>query len=988
MKPDFIVEKITLTPFLQLGEKALFEIVVHNVGECELNNVFVIEDEYDGLVYDSFVKTGNWNHSFENNKNKWILNRVLHKNEFAILIVSFNTTRVGNFTNVVIAGSNTTGNKSTNNTTEVFNDNETHKQTNGSEVASLDLIKTVITPKVIVGNQAIFEIIVHNTGNVDLHNVTVREESFEGLIYDHFYDYTEFFTKNDDLSWTMKTVLYPGEYAAFFVVFNTTANGTFVNLVSGSSNETNQTTANDTVDVLKPDFTVEKIALNKYSKIGEKVTFEIVVHNTGGTPLSNITVSEYFIEGLEYDSYTDYMGVWQKNSDLSWTLNSILHPGEYSGFFITFITTTNGTFTNVVTAGADGCENKSSNDTVNVYKGDYMIEKIALNREVIVGSQVMFEIVIHNTGVTSLENITVSEDFFDGLVYDSYIDLLNVWVKNDNLSWRYNSILHPGEFIGFFVVFNTTVNGTFENIISSENKTAKDKVKVLRHDYEIEKITLNREVMEGNQAVFEIVIHNTGETSLENITVSEDFFDGLVYDSYIDLLNVWVKNDNLSWRYNSILHPGEFTGFFVVFNTTVNGTFVNIISSGNKTSNDTVKVLKYDYELEKIVSNPVVLIGDYVTFEIVVHNTGETELHNITITELSFDGLVYDSFMDYHYAWIKNDDLSWTLITTLAPNEYAGFIVKFNTTDAGTFVNIISSGNKTANDTVKVVKPDFSIEKIAINSTISLGDVAVFEIIIQNTGIVNLTDVVIRELQYDGLIYDHYENNLGYWTYSNLTWKLDGILKPGEFASFYVVFNTTTNGTFYNTIHASTNETGIKNTTEQIVVIENRTANLTVAKIALNRTVKAGEITIFEIIVKNNGEIDLDNVFIIENYDSGLTYLYYYNGTGNWSYNSNRFSLIGTLKTGESASFYIVFNTTSAGNFTNTVLAGYGNVTLANATNMTEVIKEVIPVINNETNKTIPVEIKQTLIDNNSTGNPLILLLLVLLNLAIFKRRD
>ena len=988
LKPDLIVEKITLTKYLQLGQKAVFEIVVHNVGECALDDVFIIEDQYDGLVYDSFVDNGDWKHSVVNNKNKWVLNDILHPNEFAILIVNFNTIQIGNFTNVVIAGSNGTGNKSTNNTTEVFDDNETHNTTNSSDIASMDLIKTAVTPKVLVGNQVIFQIIVHNTGNVNLNNVTIKEESFEGLIYDHFYDYTSLFNKNNDLSWTMNSLLYPGEYAGFYVVFNTTTKGTFVNVVSGSSNETNNTTSNDTVDVVKPDFTIEKIALNKNTKIGDKVTFEIIVHNTGSVDLHDLTVKEYHFEGLQYDSYTDYLDVWVENSNLSWTLNGILRPGEYSGFFITFITTTNGNFTNIVTAKANGTDNKSSNDTVKVHKGDYIIEKISLTPNVVVGSQAIFEIVIHNVGETDLDNITITELSYDGLLYDSFIDYLGIWIKNSDLSWTLNGTLVPGEYSGFFVVFNTTTNGTFGNVISSGNKTSNDTVNVLKQDYVIEKISLTPNVVMGSQAIFEIVVHNIGEVDLSNITISEVSYDGLVFSHYIDELNHWIKNNDLSWNFNSTLHPGEYSGFFVVFNTTTNGTFVNVISSGNKTSNDTVNVLKSSYTIEKIVTNSVVLIGDYVTFEIVVHNDGETNLENITITELAFDGLLYDSFIDYHEAWIKNDDLSWTTKDVLAPNEYKGFIVKFKTTDVGDFVNVISSQNKTANDTVKVVKPDFTIEKIAVNSTVRFGEQAVFEIIIRNIGIVNLTDVKITELKHDGLIYDHYIDDLGDWSENSLVWTLNGILAPGEFASFYVVFNTTSSGIRYNTISASTNETGIKNTTAQVEVVDNRTANLTVSKISLNRTVVIGNLTIFEIIVTNNGEIDLDNVFVIEDsYGSGLVYVDYYNGTGNWKHmlnsnNKHQFNLIDTLKVGESKRFYVIFNTTELGNFTNTVLVGYDNVTLANSTNVTEVIGiEVNETVKNETVDQI---VKRDI--SNATGNPLVILLLGLFVCVVARR--
>jgi len=57
------------------------------------------------------------------------------------------------------------------------------------------------------------EIVVHNLGQVALINVVVREDSFDGLVYDSFIDYTGLWTKNSDLSWTLNTPLSIGEYS-------------------------------------------------------------------------------------------------------------------------------------------------------------------------------------------------------------------------------------------------------------------------------------------------------------------------------------------------------------------------------------------------------------------------------------------------------------------------------------------------------------------------------------------------------------------------------------------------------------------------------------------------------------------------------------------------------------------------------------------------------------------------------------------------------
>ncbi|WP_407423653.1 hypothetical protein, partial [Methanobrevibacter sp.] len=57
-------------------------------------------------------------------------------------------------------------------------------------------------------------------------------------------------TKNNDLSWTLNTPLYAGEYLSLFVVFNTNKVGTFTNVVSASSDKTQDKYANNVTTVI------------------------------------------------------------------------------------------------------------------------------------------------------------------------------------------------------------------------------------------------------------------------------------------------------------------------------------------------------------------------------------------------------------------------------------------------------------------------------------------------------------------------------------------------------------------------------------------------------------------------------------------------------------------------------------------------------------------------------------------------------------------
>ena len=156
--------------------------------------------------------------------------------------------------------------------------------------------------------------------------------------------------------------------------------------------------------------------------------------------------------------------------------------------------------------------------------------------------------------------------------------------------------------------------------------------------------------------MFEIVVHNLGQTDLNNVVVRETSFAGLVYDSFIDNYGLWTKNSGLSWTLNTPLRVGEYAGFFVVFNTTTTGNFVNVVVADsteipNKTANDTVEVLQPKLEVQKITVNRTVYVGEKVKFEIVVHNAGKVVLNDVTVRENSFDGLIYDSFIDNNNLW-------------------------------------------------------------------------------------------------------------------------------------------------------------------------------------------------------------------------------------------------------------------------------------------------------------------------------------------------
>ena len=130
-EPMIKVEKITLTPKVPVGELTSFRIRVTNIGDCDLEEVYVKELKFDGLIYDHFTSVSNrW--TFDG-KDTWTYNGILAEGERSQFIVFFKTITVGNFTNIVVAGSNSTNETTAENITETFENKTDDNNTNNSD---------------------------------------------------------------------------------------------------------------------------------------------------------------------------------------------------------------------------------------------------------------------------------------------------------------------------------------------------------------------------------------------------------------------------------------------------------------------------------------------------------------------------------------------------------------------------------------------------------------------------------------------------------------------------------------------------------------------------------------------------------------------------------------------------------------------------------------------------------------------------------------
>lgn len=227
------------------------------------------------------------------------------------------------------------------------------------------VVKETLTPVVVKGEEAKFNITVSNSGENNITGVFINDSDFDPeLIYSSFEsdseDYDWIYNETSKI-WILNKTLEPGESASIIISFTTTKSGEFRNNVSSGLGNYTFSNSTNTTKVISPNMTIEKISNNQSVEVGEKVSFTIIVTNTGDCNLTGVYITDNeYSEGLEYDGFVEVSGKWTFDGKDTWNYDGELGVGESASIELTFVATTPGEKVNTAVAG-----NNITNETVN-----------------------------------------------------------------------------------------------------------------------------------------------------------------------------------------------------------------------------------------------------------------------------------------------------------------------------------------------------------------------------------------------------------------------------------------------------------------------------------------------------------------------------------------------------------------------------------------------------------------------------------------------
>lgn len=527
-----------------------------------------------------------------------------------------------------------------------------------AEGPGIVILKTDTPDPVVRGSLLNYTILVNNTGNATLFNVTITEAYPTNIAL---------VTVNPPATSGNGTFVIGTLVANQSTTINITvrvssalANGTILNNTANVTSQlSNGTTNNATITQFTTVQGIPVIFANKTSSPnpvprGTTLSYQVNVVNTGDEIAYNVTVVDFYPLSVIFNgSQPAPIG------NNTFNIGNLL-PGQSNTVNITINVSSalaNGTIlnntVNITFANLTGTNASVTNNTLTSVRGspNVTINKTDNPDLVFAGDQLVYRITINNTGDDTAFNITIVETYPANTAFitatpppTSGTNTFLIQSLNPGQSTTINITLTANSIIANNTVINNTVNATFANS-SGQNltiNTTENTTVIQPPRFATNKTANQTTVIKGTQLNYTIIVNNTGETTAFNVTVTEGYPSGTIFHSSQPLpvtsnntfsIGTLQPNQattiNITVNTTSILVNGS--SMTNTFNVTANRTDGRNISSGNSTATTVIgfpviAVVKTD------TPDPV-RPGNTLTYQITITNNGDEIAYNVMAVE-------------------------------------------------------------------------------------------------------------------------------------------------------------------------------------------------------------------------------------------------------------------------------------------------------------------------------------------------------------------
>ena len=293
---------------------------------------------------------------------------------------------------------------------------------------SLFVSKSILSPVsgvAGVGQQMQFNLQIINNGNVPLPNVSVTDNYPSNLFSYVSANVPPTTAGNGQITWTnLGTLAIGADTNLIVTLLVTNVSPLATNFATAASPGNTTNTGNVTFTNLAAPVaavTVNKTILSPtgaQAGIGQAVSFNLQVFNSGYLALTNLSLTDNFPRtNFNFISASVTPDVVTTNS-LTWTNLGTFAIGQITNIAVNFIVTNYSAFvTNFAVASAIGGATNTNSAVLQISRSGLSVSKTILsptNQPVPLGSNVVFRIVIRNSGQLAITNLPFEDTFSAG----------------------------------------------------------------------------------------------------------------------------------------------------------------------------------------------------------------------------------------------------------------------------------------------------------------------------------------------------------------------------------------------------------------------------------------------------------------------------------------------------------------------------------------------------------------------------------------------
>jgi len=612
-----------------------------------------------------------------------------------------------------------------------------------------------------------------------------------------------------------------------------------------------------------PSWTLSKDASSAtFDRAGQTITYTILLDNTGNVSIDQVDVSDpqassgpTFVSGdTDTDNELDPNEVWtytatydiqQADLDARSFTNSATASGTPPGG-----TLPDATDDETITAILD----PSVQLTKNVNPGTYSMA----------GEVLTYQIVITNDGNLSLTDLELTDPFFGaGVIPVSDLTPGQSFTYTDTYTVTQNDVDNGPVTNTASVTGKDSQGGDVEdgdNAVSNPDK---------KPSFEVNKSTTDVGYSNpGDVITYTIEIENTGNVTLDNVSID----DSIINPSDLNL----VSGDNPTIGNLDVGETWIYEGNYAVTQDDIDrGTVENVVSvevtdPDNNTLTDADTVI-----VNGSKTNSINLVktagqqgydtaGDILSYSILVENNGNTRIDNVVVDDDLISLTYIAGDLSPPSGTGRNDILDpgeiWTFIGsyTVTQDDVDNGTVTNNATVTGTDPDNDSITDGDSDVVTGSKNPDLDVVKTSSPNTFdAVGEVITYTIVVRNPGNVSISDIVVDDPLINPLTFigDDTDN--------------DDELDPTEIWTYQGTYTITQDdvdrGSLSNTVTVTGKDPdgGDVGDGDSNFIGGSPRPSIDLEKTALAFGYSfEGEVIQYELRVRNNGNVNLENVLL------------------------------------------------------------------------------------------------------------------------------